>query len=110
MPFYSFETESEREIYPGFRAKFLHSERMTMGSWEIEAGMELPEHVHEHEQISLLLDGEIEFTMAGETRMLQAGDVVITPSNVVHSGKAITDCKVIDVFSPVREDYRAAAE
>jgi quercetin dioxygenase-like cupin family protein len=36
---------------------------------------------------------------------LSAGSVFIIPSNTVHSGKSITDCEIVDVFNPVREDY-----
>jgi hypothetical protein len=36
---------------------------------------------------------------------LMPGSVGIIPPNAVHSGRALTDCKILDVFSPVREDY-----
>ena len=39
------------------------------------------------------------------TSLLSAGDLFIIPSNTVHSGKSISDCNIIDVFNPVREDY-----
>ncbi len=49
---------------------------------------------------------EIELTIDGETQTLRPGTVGIIPSNAVHSGKAITPCRIIDAFHPVREDYR----
>jgi len=36
---------------------------------------------------------------------MKAGDIAVIPSNAIHSGQAITDCQLLDVFSPVREDY-----
>ncbi len=92
------------EMMPGFHGKFIHSASMTHAYWTIEAGSELPEHHHIHEQVANILEGEFEFTVEGETRICKAGDVVILPSNVPHSGRAITDCKILDVFAPSRED------
>lgn len=94
-----------QEIVPGYQAKFVHSDSMTIAYWDIKAGNCLPSHSHMHEQIMTLLDGEFELTVAGEPHHMVAGDVVVIESNVEHSGRSITDCRAMDVFSPVREDY-----
>jgi quercetin dioxygenase-like cupin family protein len=96
----------EKEIVPGFHGKFVHSENMTIAYWHIDARSILPEHTHIHEQIVNLLEGTLELTVKDETKTLTAGHVVVIPSNVPHSGKAVTTCTVIDVFSPAREDYQ----
>ncbi|MEM6524533.1 MAG: cupin domain-containing protein [Bacteroidota bacterium] len=93
-----------KEVMPGFKGRFVHSEAMTHAYWNIKAGAELPEHHHIQEQVANILEGEFEFTANGETRICKAGDVVVLKSNVPHSGRAITDCKILDVFSPRRED------
>ena len=95
-----------KEIVPGFRAKFVHSENMTFAYWDIEAGSELPEHSHPQEQVASVIKGKLELTIDGKTQILEPGSVAIIPTNTKHSGKAITDCQSIDVFYPVREDYR----
>lgn len=95
-----------REQMPGFHGRFIHADRVTIVHWEIDAGAELPEHSHPHEQISNLLEGEFEMTIDGATSRLAAGSVAVVPSNAVHSGRAVTACRFIDVFQPVREDYR----
>jgi quercetin dioxygenase-like cupin family protein len=46
-------------------------------------------------------------TVNGDTQMLEPGFFAIIPSNVQHGGTAITDCKLLDIFTPLREDYRA---
>jgi len=96
----------EKEIVPGFFARFVHSENMTIAYWNIKAGSSLRAHSHPHEQISSMIKGEFELTVDGTPHLLKANNVFVIPSSIPHSGKAITDCKIIDTFYPVREDYR----
>lgn len=95
-----------KEIIPGFFAKFIHAERTTTAYWDIVADSVLPEHKHEHEQIMNVIEGEFEIEIEGESLKLYSDDVVVIPPNIPHSGKAITHCKIIDIFSPTREDYK----
>lgn len=95
----------EKEIVPGYRARFVHSESMTVAYWNISEGHSLPAHSHVHEQIVNMLEGEFELTVEGEPLRLVPGDVVVLKSGVEHAGRAITDCRILDVFQPVREDY-----
>ena len=93
------------EILPGFKARMIHTDRTTTAFWEIEQGSVLPLHHHIHEQISIVTKGELELTVDGITHVLSPGQVLVIPSNVPHTGRALTDVEVTDVFSPVREDY-----
>ncbi len=95
-----------KEIIKGFKARFVHSENMTVAYWEAEVGSELPLHSHVHEQISMVTQGKFEMTIQGETKIYEAGQIAIIPSFVEHSGKALTYCEITDVFSPAREDYK----
>lgn len=97
---------SSREPVPGFRGKFVHSKNVTLGYWDIKAGSKLPEHSHPHEQIANVINGKFEMTVGGKADLLEANSVLVIPSNVKHSGRALTDCYIIDVFYPVREDYK----
>jgi len=96
----------EKEIVPGYFARFVHSENMTIAYWNIKAGSSLPAHSHSHEQISSMIKGEFELTVDGTPHLLKPNDVFIIPSGIPHSGKAITNCIIIDTFYPVREDYK----
>ena len=106
MPFLRLSDIEEKRPLPGFTVRFIHSETMTFAHWEIEPGAILPEHSHSHEQVCNVIHGEFELTISGGSRVLKAGDVGIIPSNAVHSGRALSGCHVIDVFHPIREDYR----
>ena len=60
-------------------------------------------HVHEEEQIVLVLDGEFEFDIAGDVRTMRAGDVAVVPSWVRHGARTVdTSCREVDVFNPPR--------
>ena len=96
----------ERNVIPGFKGKFVHSEYMTLAYWDTEKDAILPLHSHSHEEVANVLEGKMEMTIEGETVILEPGMVAVIPPNVKHSGRAITDCKVLDIFHPTREEYK----
>ena len=99
-------TIESKEIVPGYQAKFVHSDNMTLGFWDIDADAVMPEHTHPHEQIVNVMEGRFELTVAGETKELTAGSSVILAPEVKHSGRALTRCRIIDSFYPVRDEYK----
>ena len=105
MTFVNLQGRERRERFPGYWGHFVHSSNMTFVHWKIVAGSPLPEHSHTHEQVANVLEGQFELTINGETKVVGPGEVAIIPANALHSGCAITDCKIIDVFYPIREDY-----
>ena len=104
--FQDFDAIPERELVPGFFGRFVHTDELSVVRWRVTAGAKLPEHAHHNEQISMFLEGQFSLTVDGETKTCEAGEVVCIPSNVVHKGVALTDCVLIDVFRPARDDYR----
>ncbi len=95
-----------KEIMPGFHARFVHTENMTVSFWQIEKNSVLQVHAHPHEQVSQVLEGRFELTIAGETKVMEPGDIASIPSGATHSGRALTYCRIMDIFSPAREDYK----
>jgi quercetin dioxygenase-like cupin family protein len=95
----------QKTVIPGFHGKFAHSNTMTFVLWDIDKGAILPEHSHMHEQVVHVYEGELEVTVDGKTTVLRGGSVGVIPPHAVHSGRALTDCKVMDAFYPLREDY-----
>ena len=105
MGFIDLDSLNAKEIMEGFQGKFVHGKTMTTSFWKVKAGSILPRHSHFHEQISVISSGKFEITIGEETKVLEPGMVGVIPPNVEHEGKAITDCMILDVFCPVREDY-----
>lgn len=100
------DTVPVREIFPGFHARVVHGARMSHSWVQAEAGASFPEHRHPHEQIVSVLDGELELVVDGQVHRLTAGLIYVIPPDVPHSGRAITNCRVLDAFAPTRDEYR----
>ncbi|RYY56279.1 MAG: cupin domain-containing protein [Chitinophagaceae bacterium] len=95
-----------RELVPGINGYYRHGAAMTLGLVLIDKGTSLPMHQHPHEQITYMIKGELEMQIGDETVLLTPGSVQVIPSNVLHGATAHSDCELIDVFNPIREDYR----
>ncbi|MEQ1903186.1 MAG: cupin domain-containing protein [Pirellulaceae bacterium] len=92
--------------FPGYHGKMVHTDLMTIGHWTISANHSIPNHSHPHQQVVNVISGEFELTVDGTPHHMRAGDVFIIPGDVPHSGRSITDCYLIDVWHPAREDYK----
>jgi quercetin dioxygenase-like cupin family protein len=95
-----------KELIPGYHGKLVHTKNMSLAFWEVEKNAIVPEHSHVNEQVMQVLEGEFEFTLNGKTNIYTPGDLVVIGSYIPHSGKALTACKLMDVFSPTREEYK----
>jgi quercetin dioxygenase-like cupin family protein len=83
------------------------ADAMTVSLVEMAAGATIPLHQHPHEQVGMMLEGEAEFTIGGETRRVVAGDRWHIPGNMPHSVTALEKpVRAVDVFYPIRDDYR----
>ena len=105
MPLTSLDAVTVREIFPGFRARIVHTDRTSLSFVDVDQGATFPEHRHPHEQTVNVLEGELELVVAGRAHRLTPGLVFVIPPDTPHAGTAITACRVLDVFAPVREDY-----
>ena len=90
----------------GIEGRYVHGENLSFGLVHLEKGSAVKLHHHPHEQITYLLDGEMEMEIGGKKVLLTKGKYFVIASNVPHSAFALTECSVIDVFSPVREEYK----
>ncbi|GGK26916.1 cupin [Yeosuana aromativorans] len=96
----------QRELAKGIKGRYFHTDNMTIGFVDIEKGAILPAHSHIHEQTTQVTEGQLEMTIDGIVQVLEPGMITLIPSNAIHSARALSDCKVTDIFFPVREDYK----
>ena len=96
-----------KELDPGITGYYAHGVNHTFGYVELKAGSSVLMHQHVHEQITYILEGQIDMIIGGVDCSLTTGMYYIIHPNTPHSANAKTDCKVIDTFSPVREDYKS---
>jgi quercetin dioxygenase-like cupin family protein len=107
MPFTTLASLPAKEIFGGtIRGHYAHLDRTTVGEVVLQANTHVPLHQHPHEQITYVIEGEFRFTVGAETTVLKPGMVALIPGGAMHGGTTLTACRVLDVFSPVREDYR----
>jgi len=88
------------------QGRYAHAKAMTIGEVTLNPNTVVPMHDHPHEQLTYVMEGRLQFTIGSETTILEPGMVALIPGGVTHGGTTLTACKVIDVFAPVREDYR----
>lgn len=70
-----------------------------------------PRHQHPEEQLGMVVEGEMEFTIGDETRTIRAGDVYVIPSEVPHEGRTHElACLMLDIFAPPRSGFRELLE
>ena len=88
------------------RARKVEGERITLAVVELGPNAVVPEHRHEAEQLGLIIEGGVTFTIDGETRDLGPGGTWRILSNRPHMVQAGPDgAVVIDVFTPIRADW-----
>lgn len=93
-------------IWNGVLSRAVEGAHLTMAVVELTPNCVVPQHQHPNEQLGVVLQGSLMFTIGGERRALVAGDTYKIPGNVPHEVITGPDgAVVIDVFSPVRSDW-----
>jgi quercetin dioxygenase-like cupin family protein len=97
---------SRHRIFPGVEILTTAGTNLMLSVVRLEPESVVLDHAHPHEQMGYLLEGRLEFTVGGVTRMLGPGDIWRIPGGVVHRVRALDQSAVaLDVFHPIREDY-----
>ncbi len=98
---------SQHTIFPGVTIHTMAGQNAMLSLVEFEPHAVVEPHSHRHEQMGMLLEGELTFTIGDEEQTIRPGDMWRIPGGVVHRAVA-GDGKVValDVFQPIREDYR----
>jgi len=85
--------------------RVVHGEKITVAQLDLSKDCSVPEHHHENEQICVVLQGALKFNLDGQDVVKRGGEVLVIPSNVPHNVVALEDSIVIDIFSPIRQDW-----
>lgn len=104
--FYKANQSGFKEVLSGIRIKTLvFGEKTLFTEFRMNAGAVLPKHAHVHEQTGYLTKGKIRLTIGEQVFDVEEGDCWCIPSNTQHGAEIVKDSVVVEVFSPVREDY-----
>jgi quercetin dioxygenase-like cupin family protein len=107
MYFAELSERSPKEVSPGVQTRTFWADRMLVSVIEFAPHSVVPNHTHPHEQVGLVMEGELYMTIGGKTRLMKSGEVYLIPGNVEHGGRTEEKpAKVFDVFSPVRDEYK----
>ena len=87
------------------RRTLVRNEALMICRFDLESGVQIPEHSHPHDQAGYVVSGRVSITVSGNTLELEPGDSYCAPSGVLHSARALEASVVVDTFSPPREDY-----
>ncbi len=93
------------QVNPLLDRQIVCGERSMLARIILRKGCIVPQHSHENEQISYILEGALKFLIEGREIVVSAGEVLVIPSHVPHSAEALEDTVDLDIFCPPREDW-----
>ena len=97
---------SNHNLFPGVDITTMAGDQVMLSMVEMQPHAVVEEHSHPHEQIGVLLTGQLVFTVGDETQTLEPGEMWRIPGGIKHKVIAGADgAKAVDIFNPVREDY-----
>ncbi len=98
---------SHHNIFPGIDIYTTCGDELMLSLVEMEPHAVVEEHSHPHEQMGLMLEGEMLFIIGDQQRTITAGGMWRIPGGVVHKVIAGDQpVRALDVFHPIREDYK----
>jgi quercetin dioxygenase-like cupin family protein len=100
-----FDDSPMERLNPFIDRQMVYGERAMLAKIILRKGAQVPEHSHENEQITYLLEGALRFVVQGREIVVRAGEVLVIPSNTPHSAQALEDTVDLDIFCPPRADW-----
>lgn|ERR1035441_1299917 len=95
----------EDTLNPLAGRKALHGSAITVARFRFDKGNQVAMHHHANDQVTIVHSGAIRMVCGDEVLNMKTGDMVHVPPHVPHGNEALEDTIIIEVFSPVREDW-----
>ena len=105
MKIYRWEEMQEDIMNPLAGRKAVHGEKITLARFRFDKGNKVAMHHHANDQITTVQSGAVRMTCGNEEFLLKAGDMVHVPPDVPHGNEALEDTVIIELFSPIRQDW-----
>jgi quercetin dioxygenase-like cupin family protein len=111
LQYTGFDSIPVEQLNPLIDRQFVYGERGMLARLTLRKGAIVPQHSHENEQITYILEGALRFTMGdGRVITVGAGQVLVIPSNMPHQAEAVEDTIDLDIFTPPRADWIAGTD
>ena len=105
MEHYTWDKMEKEVLSSTIARKIISGEKAMVAQVFLAKGAVVPEHKHESEQITYILEGALKFQIDGKEIMVSAGEVLRIPSWMPHSAVAMEDTLDLDIFAPIRHDW-----
>jgi len=105
MEHYTWDDMEKEVLSPTIARKIISGDKAMVAQVFLAKGAIVPEHFHESEQITYILEGALEFEIGGKKILVAKGQVLRIPSNVPHKAVALEETLDLDIFSPIRHDW-----
>ncbi|MCW5979915.1 MAG: cupin domain-containing protein [Bryobacteraceae bacterium] len=105
MQLYDWSGIPKEQLNPTIARQVIHGVKLTIARLFLQKGALVPDHSHHHEQVTVLEQGRLLFTIDGQEQELTAGQALEIPPHAAHRVLALEESVAMDVFSPAREDW-----
>jgi len=110
MQHLAWESVKKEQLNDKFWRKVVNGEKITVAQLGLTKGCTVPLHHHVSEQISVVMQGSVKFSVDGREVTVHAGEVLVIPSDLPHNAEALEDSSVIELFSPIRIDWMTGTD
>lgn len=93
------------QLNPLLDRQMITGDKIMLARVLLKKGCIVPEHSHENEQVTYILEGALKFWIGGKEIVVHAGEVLCIPANLPHKAEAVQDTVDLDVFYPPRQDW-----
>lgn len=93
------------DLTPLLQRQFVVGQEIMLARVLLKKGCIVPEHSHNNEQLTYILEGALKFWIDGKEIVVHAGETLCIPSNMPHKAEALEDTVDLDVFNPPRADW-----